>query len=176
MSETRRKFLQTGVVVSSLLSEIRPLTAAVFDPAARTTLTLVMDIMIPAGDGMPSASEAGGLAYLDRVSQHDQDAAAAISEGLAVLDAFSAKRFEKPFRDLASADRIAALRAMEQAAPAQFAALRDFVYESYYTQPHIWKLIGYELYPTDHAGPHMQPVDESLLDGVRKMPKLYREA
>ena len=43
-------------------------------------------------------------------------------------------------------------------------------------QPQIWKLIGYEFYPTDHQGPHMKPFDESVLAEVMKKPKFYREA
>ena len=54
-------------------------------------------------------------------------------------------------------------------------ALRDLVYEAYYTQPRVWKLIGYEFNPTNEAGPHLKPFDESVLAQVKKMPRRYRE-
>jgi hypothetical protein len=108
--------------------------------------------------------------------EHDKDAAAAIEKGLTVADAFSERSFQKPFGQLERNDQLAVLKDMENTAPIVFDALRAYIYESYYTQPAIWKRIGYELNPTDHPGPHLKPFDESLLERVRNMPKLYREA
>jgi hypothetical protein len=70
-----------------------------------------------------------------------------------------------------------ALKRLERRPPAElFATLRDFTYEAYYTRPKVWKLIGYEFYPTNQSGPRMEPFDEAVLAQVRKMPRLYREA
>jgi hypothetical protein len=80
------------------------------------------------------------------------------------------------FSKLSSPERIAALTRLEQNSATQFALLRDSVYEAYYTRPQIWKLIGYELFPTDHSGPHMKPFDKSVVDVVSKKPRHYREA
>jgi hypothetical protein len=88
----------------------------------------------------------------------------------------SVRRFEKGFTELIEKDRASALEELERDAPPQFSLLRDTVYESYYTQPAIWKLIGYVPYPTDHRGPHLKPFDETLLADVRNRPKMYREA
>ena len=131
--------------------------------------------MIPAYDGMPSASEAGGLTYLERLMQRDKDAAGDITKALTVADAFSQRAFQKPFGALEKSDQIAVLKEMENSALGVFDALRAYVYESYYEQPAIWKLIGYELYPTDHSGPHLAPFDDSLVANVRKMRKLYKD-
>ena len=135
-----------------------------------------MDLVIPASDGMPSASEAGGLNYLESLMQRDKDAGTDIHKSLAVLEAFSERSFKRPFSRIERNDQIAVLKDIESTAPDVFDALRAYIYESYYTQPAIWKRIGYELYPTDHMGPHLKPFDDSLLGNVRKMPKLYREA
>jgi hypothetical protein len=134
-----------------------------------------MDLMIPASDGMPSASEAGGLAYLESLMQHNKDTSADITKGLEVAAAFSERSFGRPFIQLEKNDQLAVLKEMEDTALGVFDALRAYIYESYYTQPAIWKLIGYQLYPTDHTGPHLAPLDDSLLANVRKMPKLYRD-
>ena len=67
------------------------------------------------------------------------------------------------------------LRALERDKPDTFAVLRDYVYEAYYTRPAVWKLIGYEFYPTNQAGPRVKPFDESALTQVRKKPRYYRE-
>jgi Gluconate 2-dehydrogenase subunit 3 len=135
-----------------------------------------MDLIIPASDGMPSASEAGALTYLENLMQRNKDAATDITHGLSVAEAFSERSFKRPFTQLERNDQIAVLKGMEDTALGVFDALRAYVYESYYTQPAIWKLIGYELYPTDHMGPHLKRFDDSLLVNVRKMPKLYRDA
>jgi len=172
---TRRIFLGAGAATPVLISAILPAAQALAQ-GVQGTLRTLMDLMIPASDGMPSASEAGGLRYLESLMEHDKDAAADIGKGLTVADAFSARSFEKTFSQLQKNDQIAVLKDMENRAPAVFDALRAYIYESYYTQPAIWKRIGYELYPTDHVGPHLKPFDDSLLEKVRNMPKLYRDA
>ena len=92
------------------------------------------------------------------------------------LDNSASETFKKPFDQIDRESRIELLAALEKNSPRIFAMLRDSTYESYYTQPRIWKLIGYEFYPTDHAGPHMKPFDEAVLTEMRKRPKFYREA
>ena len=175
MNRTRRGFLRATAAAPVLVRTIQPATQPL-DQDSRSTLKIVMDLIIPASDGMPSASEAGGSAYLENLMQHNKDAAADINKGLDVANAFSERSFKRPFSQLDKKDQIAVLKEMEDAALGVFDALRAYVYESYYTQPAIWKLIGYELYPTDHMGPHLKPLDDSLLANVRKMPKLYRDA
>jgi hypothetical protein len=83
--------------------------------------------------------------------------------------------FHAAFAGISSAQRVEILTELETRSSEVFAKLRDLVYESYYTQPSVWKLIGYELYPTNESGPQMKPFDDSVLAKVRKMPKLYRE-
>jgi hypothetical protein len=175
MKPTRRGFLAASAVTPALITAIQP-AAQVLAQNARGTLQTVMDLIIPASDGMPSATEAGGHAYLERLMQRDKDAADDITKALSVADAFSERAFQKSFGDLQKSDQIAVLREMENSALGVFDSLRAYVYESYYEQPAIWKLIGYELYPTDHPGPHLAPFDDSLVANVRKMPKLYRDA
>ncbi len=176
MDSSRRTFLGVTVAAPALITTIQPAPAAVLPPDSQATLGVIMDLLIPAGDGMPSATEAGGLSYIEKLVQREKDAAADITKALTVADAFSQRSFQKPFGELSRQDQISILKDMEENALGVFDQLRAYVYESYYTQPQIWKLIGYELYPTDHIGPHLPPLDESLLEGVRKMPKLYRDA
>jgi len=174
MSWSRRHFLGAGAAAA--LSTIKAAPAEAMDIHERRALLLAMDAIIPAGDGMPSASEAGGLAYLEQLARNEPEMTKQLSQSLQALEAMSVQRFEKGFTELVEKDRASALEEMERDAPPQFSLLRDTVYESYYTQPAIWKLIGYVPYPTDHRGPHLKPFDETLLADVRNRPKLYREA
>jgi len=172
---TRRVFLRASAGTPVLVSTIQAASQAL-PQETRSALKTVMDLIIPASDGMPSASEAGGLTYLENLMQRNKDAATDITKGLDVAEAFSERSFKRAFLQLEKKDQTAVLKEMEDTVLGVFDALRAYVYESYYTQPAIWKLIGYELYPTDHMGPHLKPFDDSLLAKVRKMPKLYRDA
>ena len=174
MQPTRRTFLRASAATPALITAVQPAAQALAQDT-QNTLKAVMDLIIPPSDGMPSASEAGGLAYFERLMQRDKDAATDIAKGLNVANAFSERSFEKRFSELEKNHQIDVLKAMEQSALGVFDSLRAYVYESYYTQPTIWKLIGYEFYPTDHMGPHLEPFDDSLLKNVRQLPKLYRD-
>lgn len=168
---SRRTFLAAAAATPLITIEARTSRPA-FEESERLDLEAAMDEIIPAGDGMPAASEIGGVEYLERVAETDAKVTGEIKAALAALGRQSAR----PFHELDHEARVRALKKLEGQDPEQFGHLRDYVYESYYTQPRVWKLIGYEFYPTDHAGPRMEPFDESILEDVRKMPKLYREA
>ena len=134
-----------------------------------------MDEIIPSSDGMPAASAAGGLEYLERVCRQEAVIRVDLQQALDALGQMSETNFHAPFAGISSAQRVEILTKLETQSPEVFAKLRDLVYESYYTQPSVWKLIGYELHPTNGSGPQMKPFDDSVLAKVRKMPKLYRE-
>ena len=188
---TRRRFLETGlkgsiVVGSGVAAGTLPAPRAAAEPqtrppvsglgqAQRELLRAAMDQIIPAGDGMPAASEVSGVDYLDRLASQASDIRAELEKSLTALQELSSNQLGKDFTALSPADRVETLKKLEKQQPATLASLRDYVYESYYTQPQVWKLIGYEFYPTNAAGPRMKPFDESVLAKVKKMPKLYRE-
>lgn len=115
------------------------------------------------------------MAYFAALMQSEPEAAKSIEAALQSLEKASKKAGPNPFHKLDSNKRIAVLTSLEASDAACFKSLRDFVYEAYYTQPAVGKLIGYEFYPTDHRGPHMKPFDEAILAKVRSKPKFYRE-
>jgi len=180
---TRRKFLGTtlagslaAAAASANNSGVSPKPdSAPLDADQHEALRAAMDEIVPAGDGMPAASAVGGLDYLERVGREEPQIAADLQQALDSLERLSKSRFQAAFASLSSPQRVDLLTALETNSPDIFAKLRDHVYESYYTQPKVWKLIGYEFYPTNESGPRMKPFDESVLAKVRAMPKLYRE-
>ncbi len=171
---TRRDFLNASVagVASPLLvtsiEAARP-TVQSINESDRTTLKAIIDVIIPSGSGMPSASQVGGVTYLEKLIVQEPGMGHVLKECITTLG-------NKGFAQLAQPERVAALKSLEASNAATFALLRDSVYESYYTNPQVWKLIGYELYPTDHAGPHMKPFDKSIVATVSQKPPHYREA
>jgi hypothetical protein len=188
---TRRRFLETGlkgsiVVGSSVAATVQATTLAAtqktsppvsgLGQAQRELLRAAMDHIVPASDGMPAASTVGGVDYLDRLASQASKVRADLERSLTALQQLSSKQLGKDFTTISPDDQLETLKKLEKQQPETFASLRDYVYESYYTQPQVWNLIGYEFYPTNAPGPRMQPFDESVLAKVKQMPKLYREA
>ena len=190
---TRRRFLEVGLTGSiaagsgalgclGQASATVPApgaksAAAELEPQERALLRAAVEEIIPAGDGMPSASEVGAVEYLDRLASEAPDIKKALRESLTALQGVSRRVFKKGFTALAHSDRVTVLTKLEkQSAPEPFKELRDLTYEAYYTNPRVWKLVGYEPHPTNGPGPHMKPFDEASLAKVRQMPKFYREA
>jgi Gluconate 2-dehydrogenase subunit 3 len=190
---TRRKFLEStlkssiaagGALGAGVVMPAEPRTvnqgqqnSDALDVQQRELLRVAMDEIIPAVDGMPAASEVGGVEYLTRIARGNPKIRKDLQKSLSTLAEFSRKQFGKEFTSLARPERVEALKKFEALRPRQnFVKLRDYVYEAYYTQPKVWKQLGYPFYPTNAAGPRMKPFDPSSLDGVRKIGKLYREA
>jgi len=149
--------------------------SAGFGATESETLRVAIDEIIPATDGMPAASEAGGVEYLDRLVRSEPEIRRGFERGLLLIDSASRRLFNQDFAGLSRPRRVKVLAALEKDAPEVFSTLRDSVYEAYYTSPEVWKLIGYEFHPTIQAGPRMKPFDETVLAQVRKKPRLYRE-
>jgi Gluconate 2-dehydrogenase subunit 3 len=188
---SRRKFLETGIIGSIVVTgasrpklslarafdggrdEGRP--ARGLEPRERELLRIVLDEIIPATDGMPAATEVGGLEYLDQLTGRDKQVAKDLRNSLSALGDLSQKRPGTSFLSLAHAKRVETLRALESQDPRSFGALRDYAYEAYYTQPTVWKLIGYKSYPTNDGGPPTKAFNDAVLVEVRKKPKGYRE-
>lgn len=187
---TRRKFLEAGLKGSIVVGAGALETASAWragltgnapsappglDRRERETLTAAMDEIIPTADGMPAASAVGGLEYLDRLARENPEIRSDLGKSLAALAGLAKKRFASAFAGLAGGKRVEVLKILEKEFPESFSSLRDLVYESYYTQPRVWKLVGYEFYATNQSGPRMKPFDEAILARARTKPRHYRE-
>jgi len=136
----------------------------------RSALRLVVDEIVPAADGMPAASEVGSLEYLEQLVRDYSEIRGELETGLSRLAQLSVDSLAAPFTDLSAPQRVQALSEMEKRARREFAILRDYTYEAYYTRPQVWRLIGYDGQPArDERGDH-----DELLAPVRVMPRLYR--
>lgn len=186
---TRRGFIEAGLAGSILAGgtlsalskgadagpeQIRR-TGAKLRPSELKLLGVVIDEIIPYNDGMPSATEAGGVEYLERLSAKLPAAGVELRGALSAISKQSRSQFGKSFAALASAGRVQILTHIEKSMPKTFTSLRDYTYEAYYIQPRVWKLLDYTFYPTNGAGPKMKPFDEAVLANVRRKPKHYRE-
>ncbi len=181
---SRRRFVGGSIrlAVVSQLIQLKPLDAiaqpwARLQTAERRTLRAAADVIIPAQDRMPAASAVGTVAYIERIASQDAKLGALFLEGLRALDAHSgathAARFDMLMADL-QVEVIAHVEKTDSPA-GFFLALRDLVYEAYYTQPRVMSLIGYNFRAGRRRSAAVETFDEQQLARVRKMAPLYRE-
>jgi hypothetical protein len=171
---TRRHFFEAaaGTLASlrAAASNARPAPASALSRSAET-LRAAMDEIIPAADGMPSASASGVARYLEELSNREASVKRALSRAAAALEK-SART--KRYVSLEAEGRVRALETLERREPAVFAMMRDLVYQGYYTSPEVWKLLGFEFYGPDRPGPGIAEFDATALERVRARPPFYR--
>lgn len=182
---TRRNFLGTSVLLqmaisSGVLTQLYSCnpddkSEKILSTDLQKILKAAMDEIIPAGDGMPAASEVGGLNYLLKLLEKLPDQAKALSLGLSDLNSQSNNKFKLNFIEITPEQRTSLLQVQEKENAPFFNQLRDYTYESYYLSPQVWKLIGYEPHPTLSSGPLMDAFDEKLLRRVQSLPKLFKD-
>jgi hypothetical protein len=131
----------------------------------RVMLLAVLDTLLPGDEGappLPSASEAAlDLKRLERLAEP-------IAAALGDADSFL----------MASAvDRVAKLRAVEQAAPDAFKALLAEALAAYYEAAPVLAALGWRAAPPQPHGHDVAPSDEEILrslDKVRGRGQLWR--
>ena len=131
-----------------------------FDAAQRASLAALSDVLIPAGDGFPSASQAGIAAEgLDQVISFQPDIAA----GLMVV-------LEKS-KDRPSAEVVADLQKND---PAAFGVLAELVTGAYFLNPMVRARLGYTGQGPHPIDPHPDYLDDGLLQSVVSRGPVYR--
>jgi len=146
-------------------------------PAERRRLRAAVDTIIPAEGRMPAASTVGGVAYLEGLAARDAAFRTLLVDGLRALDARSREVRRRGFADSTAAQQAESMAHLEAAgAPAGFvAALRDAVYEAYYSNREVWKRIGYRFRSGPRRTAPLEPFDPQRVARVRGMGRLYRE-
>ena len=147
----------------------------VFTESQTSLLAEVMNRIIPAEDALPGAGDLGLTSQIDAAVGNSPALKKLFLEGLARIEIESHKSEDREFKDLSSYEKDRLLRVVEQERPDFFQVLVQQTYRSYYTNPTIFPLIGYEGYPPQPKGYPMKPFNESLLDNVKKRGPLYRQ-
>jgi len=136
--------------------------APLLDADARARLAALADALIPAGDGMPSASEAGVAGeWLDAVIAAEPGFGPALAAVLADADV---------------ADPAGELRRIESTDPDGWGTLTTVVAGAYFLNPAIAERIGYpgrRAIPVD-ADPSPDWLEDGLLDSVKSRGTIYR--
>ena len=131
------------------------------DAEARARLAVLADALIPAGEGMPSASEAGVAGeWLDAVLAAEPGFGPALASVLEAADV---------------ADPAGELRRIETTDPAGWGTLTTVVAGAYFLNPEIAAKVGYpgrRAIPVDQADPDW--LQDGLLDSVKSRGPVYR--
>jgi hypothetical protein len=138
------------------------MTVVVFDADARAKLAVLADALIPAGNGMPSASEAGAAGeWLDAVLTAEPGFAGPLAAVLERADV---------------ADPEGELKRIESTDPGGWGTLTTVVAGAYFLNPEIAQRVGY-------PGRRAIPIDadavpdweqDGLLESVQSRGPVYR--
>ena len=131
-----------------------------FDPAQRAVLAGLADVLIPAGDGMPSAST-GAVAQ----EGLDQVLAAVPSLGPGLADVLARAKGRDP------AEVVASLARTDQAA---YGILTEVVTAAYFMHPNVRKAVGYTGQGPSPLDPRVDYMEDGLLESVIKRGPIYR--
>jgi hypothetical protein len=118
---------------------------------------------------MPSASAAGGVAYLRQLGWQYESIFEDLRRFLRVLQQESQKEFSSEFAALEARRQVAVMKSIEKSSAKLFSDFVGYVYEAYYTRPRVQGLLSCSILavPDDN--------DDLLLTPVRELKGLYRE-
>lgn len=135
-------------------------------------LASVLDEIIPPStDGrLPGAGQLGLARYIDEAMQKTPELRSMIAQGLSDLDTLARSRKTTDFAALAKEDKLQLLNEQGFVLPLAFQT-----YTAYYQHPQVVEALGLEARPPHPKGYQMEPNDLTLLDGVRRRSKMYRE-
>lgn len=136
-------------------------------------LTAVLDEIIPpSADGrLPGAGELGLAGYVEEALRKLPDLRSMIAQGLSELDTAARLRNAAGFAALPTQDKQQLLNEQGFLLPLTFQA-----YIGYYQHPRVAAALGLDPRPPHPQGYQLEPNDFTLLDAVRRRPKLYRES
>lgn len=136
----------------------------------RVLAVVLNEIIPPSADGkLPGAGEAGVADYLERALRAMPELRAMVTEGLAALDGAARSRHGRGFGDLGPDQRTTLLGEQGFVFP-----LTLHTYAGYYQTARVVEALGLETRAPHPGGYTMEPNDLTLLDAVRRRPKMFR--
>ncbi len=148
-----------------------------FSPDEERALSSVLDEIIPPrSDGrLPGAGGLGLSSYIEHAVQKTPDLGPVIAQGLAALDDLAGRRGAGGFAELPSQDKLEVLNEIATTEPGFLPGLIFHTYAGYYQNGRVVEALGLEPRPPHPEGYEMEPSDLTLLDAVRRRPRMYRE-
>jgi hypothetical protein len=147
-------------------------TTPLFSADETSILASVLDEIIPpTADGrLPGAGQLGLAEFVVEALRQTPELAAMVARGLAELDEQARACNAPGFTTLAREDKVRLLNNWGFVLPLMVHACAG-----YYRHARVINALGLEARPPHPKGYEMAPNDLSLLDAVRRRPRLYRE-
>jgi len=145
---------------------------SIFSQGQRDLITAVFNRLVPSQDSFPGAGDLGGAQLVEKAAGRNIALRRTLGEGLAHIEIAASQRGDDGFAALAPEAQDETLRQVEQERPDFFRELVRQCYNSYYTNPEVFDLIGYSMPDPQDYQP--LPLDESLLDPVRQRGQMWR--
>jgi hypothetical protein len=148
-----------------------------FSPDEERALASVLDEIIPPrSDGkLPGAGELGLALYIENAVRQTPDLGPAIAQGLTMLHDLAGRRGARGFAALSSPDKLEVLNEIATTQPGFLPGLIFHTYAGYYQDGRVMEALGLEPRPPHPDGYEMETGDLTLLDVVRRRPRMYRE-
>jgi len=150
---------------------------ALFNSAQLRTLTCVLDAIVPPRpDGaVPGAGTLGVAAHVEKAVRERPELAFALLPGLDALERAATVRGVTSFADLPAGQRSEVLSEVAAAEAALVPTLMFLTYSGYYHDRRVLAALGLEPRPPHPQGYELPPNDLTLLDPVRRRPKMFRD-
>jgi hypothetical protein len=137
--------------------------------ARRDLLAVVLDSLVPAGDGFPAGSVA--LEHVLATAGASADVASMLERALQAIDDAGG-----PFAQLGADERERALRRVEETHAALFDLLVRHTYDGYYSHPAVLGRLGLEPGPVQPRGHRIESTELPDLGRVVARGPIYRPA
>jgi hypothetical protein len=143
-----------------------------FSEDQQRALASVLDEIIPPSDDgrFPGAGQIGLATYIEEALQKTPELWSMVAQGLSELDTLARDRNAPSFAALSREDKLRLLNEWGFVLP-----LTLHTFTGYYQHPRVVEALGLEARPPHPKGYHVEPNDLTLLDAVRRRPKLYRK-
>jgi hypothetical protein len=142
---------------------------------ARVLADVLDDIIPPSPDGrLPGAGACGIVGVIDAALQPTPALREMVVEGLSALDDLARRRGAVGFAALPRPDKLAVMSELASSEHAFPPVLILHTFAAYYQSARIVAALGLEPRPPHPKGYAMEPDDPTLLDVVRRRPKMYR--
>jgi FAD/FMN-containing dehydrogenase len=142
----------------------------------RTLAAVLDEIIPPRSDGaLPGAGTLGVGTSIEHALQHTPDIRAVVVAGLSALDSLATARHARGFATLAHAERLAVLNELASTDLGFLLTLTLHGSVGYYQNGRVLEALGHAPRPPHPDGYEVPPNDLTLLEPVRRRPKMYRE-
>ncbi len=153
--------------MSDLISTDSP-----FTEEQKQALAILVDMMIPANDVMPSAADPDIFSV---ILTYLVDTAEDMRKGIQALNGLSVEQHQKPFLALNEDAQGMIVSDFRVLHGEPIALLQMHTVSSYYMDDRVLEALGLEARPPFPGGYNVAPSDWSMLDSVRAREKLYRQ-